>query len=126
MNRRFFLSLSAAVIFFTGLAGLTAADANGAKQRMRGRVATIDRLKISEVVGENNRGFLELRKAGDAAGAAAVEAENKDRGEVFAETASRTGSTSDAVGRAFAKQIAAASARGVWIQDGSGAWRRKE
>ena len=124
MNRRSFFALFSAVIFFTGATCVQAADAEGAKARMRGRVAAIDQLKIAEVVGENNRGYLELRKA-HPAGSAAVGEENQDRAVVFADTAARTGSTSDAVGRAFAKQIAAASARGVWVQGENGTWARK-
>jgi uncharacterized protein YdbL (DUF1318 family) len=125
MKRRTFLALFAAVACLAGVVSLHAADAAAAKNRMRERVSAIDGLKISEVVGENNRGLLELRKAGDAAGAAAVSAENQDRTAVFADTAARTGSTADAVGRAFAKQIAAASARGVWIQRDDGSWVKK-
>ena len=125
MKLRSFLALFSAVIFFTGLTCVQAADAAGAKERMRGRVASIDQLKLAEVIGENNRGYLELRKAGDAAGSAAVSAENQDRAVVFADTAARTGSSSDAVGRAFAKQVAAASARGVWVQGENGTWAKK-
>lgn len=125
MKRRPFLSLFVLAAAFAGIISLHAADAAGAKAGMRERVAAIDQLKIAEVVGENNRGFLELRKAGDAAGSTAVAAENQDRGVVFADTAARTGSTPDAVGRAFAKQIAAASARGVWIQREDGSWIKK-
>jgi uncharacterized protein YdbL (DUF1318 family) len=76
-------------------------------------------------VGENNRGFLELRKAGDASGSAAVAAENQDRAVVFADAAARAGSTADAVGRTFARQIAAASASGVWVQREDGSWYKK-
>lgn len=125
MKRRTFLALFVAIVGFAAVTCLQAADAAGAKARMRGRVASIDQLKLAEVVGENNRGFLELRKAGDAAGSAAVAAENEDRAAVFADTAARTGSTADAVGRAFAKQIAAASARGVWVQREDGTWVKK-
>ena len=91
---------------------------------MRERVPAIDRLKLSEAVGENNRGLLEVRKPGGDA-AAIVEAENQDRVTVFADTASRAGSSADAVGRAFARQVAAASAAGVWLQREDGAWYKK-
>ncbi|MEO6245018.1 MAG: DUF1318 domain-containing protein [Opitutaceae bacterium] len=125
MKRRTFLSLFAAIACFAGAISLSAADAAGAKSRMRERVPAIDRLKIAEVVGENNQGFLELRKSGDTAGSAAVAAENQDRGVVFADAAARAGSTADAVGRTFAQQIAAASASGVWIQREDGSWYKK-
>lgn len=125
MNRRVFLFLFALVACFAGRSVLLAADgAAEAKARMRDRVGAIDRLKLAEAIGENNRGYLEVRKPeGDAA--AVADAENRDRAIVFAETASRTGSTADAVGRAFAKQVAAASAPGVWIQREDGTWVKK-
>lgn len=102
-----------------------AADAGAAKARMRERVPVIDRLKVSEAVGENNQGFLEVRGGGGGDAASVVSAENTDRQAVFADTASRTGSSAEVVGRAFAKQIAAASASGVWIQRENGQWYKK-
>jgi len=69
-------------------------------------------------------GFLEVRQAqGNAA--AIVDAENRDRSAVFAEAAARTGSSADAVGRSFARQVAAASAPGVWLQRDDGSWYKK-
>lgn len=123
MKRRTFLTFCLFVFSLFTL-GARAADASEAKSRMRERVAKIDQLKLAEAVGENNRGLLELRKPGGDAGAI-VEAENRDRTAVFQDTASRTGTSAEAVGRAFAKQIAAASARGVWIQKEDGSWARK-
>lgn len=102
-----------------------AAEAGAAKARMRERVPVIDRLKVSEAVGENNQGFLEVRGGGGGDAASVVSAENTDRQVVFADTASRTGSSAEVVGRAFAKQIAAASASGVWIQRENGQWYKK-
>jgi uncharacterized protein len=124
MNARIIFLVVAFLGLFAG-ASLFAADAaNDAKARMRDRVPALDRLKLAEAVGENNRGFVEVRKAeGDAA--AVVAAENADRAAVFNDTASRTGSTPDVVGRSFAKQIAAASAPGVWIQREDGNWAKK-
>jgi uncharacterized protein len=126
MNFRTLLSLLFLVGAILGGAQVVhAADgAAGAKARMRQRVPQLDQLKLAEAVGENNRGFVEVRKPeGDAA--SVVEAENRDRTEVFGETARNTGSSPDAVGRAFAKQIAAASARGVWVQREDGSWQKK-
>ena len=126
MNRRNFVSfLALAIVLLAGAASSAwAQDAAGAKARMRERVAQLDRLKLAEAIGESNRGYVEVRKPeGDAA--AVAEAENKDRGVVFADTAARTGSTADAVGRAFAKQVIAASARGVWVQRDDGSWQKK-
>lgn len=118
-----FLSLLLATTI-VAVAPAIAADAAAARARMRERVSAVDQLKLAGAVGENNRGFLEVRADQGDAGAV-VSAENADRREVFAETAARVGSTADAVGRAFAKQIAAASAAGVWVQRETGEWTRK-
>ncbi len=124
MKSRIFFILAALVGLFLNQS-LFAADAAGdAKARMRERVSSIDRLKIAEVVGESNRGFLEVRKPDNAA-AAIVDSENRDRSVVFSETAAKTGSTADMVGRSFARQVAAASAPGVWIQREDGTWVKK-
>jgi uncharacterized protein len=124
MNRRSFLVICSLVAGLFASGSLFAAGANEAKGRMRERVSAVDRLKLAEAVGENNQGFLEVRKnEGDAA--AVVAAENKDRAEVFADTATRTGSTASAVGKTFARQIAASSAAGVWVQKEDGTWSRK-
>jgi uncharacterized protein len=110
------------VICFAAVGALRAEGAADAKARMRERVPQIDQLKIAEAVGENNRGLLEVRKP---EAAAVVEEENRDRATVFEDTAKKAGSTSDAVARAFAKQIAAASKAGVWIQKEDGSWVKK-
>lgn len=123
MKRRTFVSLLL-VTFFSLLVSVHAEGAAEAKARMRARVPQLDQLKIAEAVGENNRGFLEVRKPeGDASSIA--DAENRDRTTVFNETAKATGSTPEVVGRTFAKQIAAASAPGVWVQGEDGSWRKK-
>ena len=121
-SARFFSALLATAVVWAAPA--FAADAAAAKTRMRERVPVIDQLKISEAVGETNRGYLEVRAGGGSA-AAVVAEENADRQEVFADTAARANSSADVVGRAFAKQIAAASAPGVWLQRENGQWYKK-
>lgn len=118
----FFICSLMVGLFSTG--SVFAADASEAKARMRERVPAIDQLKLAEAIGENNQGFLEVRK-GEGDAAAVVAAENKDRGEVFSDTAARTGSTAAAVGRSFARQIAASSTAGVWLQRDDGTWYKK-
>ena len=111
---------------FTLAAPLTA-QAQSARElqgRMAQRLPQIDELKAAGALGENNRGYLEVRE--DKANAAALAAdENRDREAVYALIARETGSSADNVGRARAKQIAAQSKSGVWVQDESGAWRKK-
>ncbi|MBC8040565.1 MAG: DUF1318 domain-containing protein, partial [Opitutaceae bacterium] len=87
-------------VMLLGLVPLASAQNLGEiRARMEKRVAQVDVLKASGVLGENNRGFLEVR-AGDDAGVAA--AENADRGVVYAALAKQTGATADAVGKARA------------------------
>lgn len=92
------------------------------RARMEKRVGSIDALKAKGVLGENNRGLLEVR-SGDDKGVAA--AENADRAVVYAALAQKTGTTSEAVGKARARQIFAASIKGVWVQRETGEWIQK-
>ena len=101
-----------------------AQDLGAIKQRMEARIATLDALKSAGAVGETNAGLVEVRAAqGDAA--AVVAAENADRLAVYEVIARKTGSTVAKVGGARAKQIAAGSKAGVWVQQEDGAWARK-
>ena len=110
-------------VLLLGIPALTQAQDLGAiRARMEQRIGQIDLLKTSGVLGENNRGFLEVR-SGDDQGVAA--AENADRAAVYAALAKKTGATADSVGKARAKQIAGASAKGVWVQAENGEWAKK-
>lgn len=110
---------------FVAIAASALAESAGdIRRRMEQRLSALDDLKGREVIGENNRGFVELR--GSAAGAdKLVGDENRDREAVYALIARETGSSADSVGRARAKQIAANSRPGVWVQDESGQWKKK-
>ena len=108
-----------------GVASAQAAEDLGAvKARLEQRLGSLDQLKSSGAIGETNRGLVDLRAASPTAGDL-VAAENRDRGIVYAAIAQQTGSTVETVGRARAKQIAAASAPGVWVQRESGEWYKK-
>jgi uncharacterized protein len=110
-------------VMLLGLAPLASAqNLSEIRARMEKRVASVDALKASGVLGENNSGFLEVRSGSDGGVAAA---ENADRGVVYAALAKQTGATADAVGKARAKQIFAASAKGVWVQSPAGEWLQK-
>ncbi|HUL53178.1 MAG TPA: YdbL family protein [Opitutaceae bacterium] len=102
-----------------------AADLGPVKQRMAQRLPAIDALKDRGVVGENNRGYLEARSALSGEEKGTMEGENSDRSAVYAALAQQTGSSSEQVGRARAKQIAQNSRAGVWLQDENGRWHRK-
>ena len=106
------------------VAARAAEDLGAVKARLAQRLGSLDQLKSSGAIGETNRGLVDLRAASPTAGDL-VAAENRDRGMVYAAIAQQTGSTVDTVGRARAKQIAAASAPGVWVQRESGEWYQK-
>ena len=92
---------------------------------MAQRLPQIDAMKERQVVGENNRGYLEVRGQASAADRQVVDAENHDRGVIYRLIAQETGTSPDAVGRLRAQKIAEISKAGVWLQDQSGRWYRK-
>lgn len=101
-----------------------AESAAAIRQRMEQRLPQLDDLKARGAIGENNRGFVEVRAAAGNA-ATLVADENRDREAVYALIAQQTGATAESVGRARAKQIAANARSGVWVQDEGGAWKKK-
>lgn len=119
---RFLLMISLALM--TGTVAMPAQDLGAAQTRMAERLPRIDALKAEGTLGENNRGLLEVRGASEEAGTVSV-AENRDREAVYAGIARQTGATPAAVGVARARQIAAKSAPGVWLQRENGEWYRK-
>lgn len=101
-----------------------AGDAASAKAGMRDRVAVVDKLKAAGAVGEGNTGYL-VARGGGADAEKIVAAENADRAVVFAELAAKSGGNPETAGRTFARQIAAASKTGVWLQREDGGWYKK-
>jgi hypothetical protein len=117
--------LSLVSFLFFGFAGHVLADAvSDAKQRIAARQSEVGALKLNGSLGENNQGYVEVRGGGGNAGSVAS-AENRDRGVLYAEVARLTGKSAAEVGKARAKEIAANSAPGVWIQGEDGNWRKK-
>jgi uncharacterized protein YdbL (DUF1318 family) len=116
--------LAAALLLGVATVPARAQDLGAVKARMAQRLSKLDAFKARGLLGENNRGFVDLRGSDAAAGDVMAE-ENRDRGEVYAALAKQTGSSAEQVGRARAKQIAAASAAGVWLQREDGTWYKK-
>lgn len=116
------LFLALCVVAVSAFAAESAADL---RRRMEQRLPAIDRLKTAEAVGENNRGLLEVRGSGGTDASAIVAEENRDREAVYALIAKETGASVESVGRARARQIAANSRPGVWVQDERGQWKKK-
>ncbi len=99
-------------------------DLGTVRARMEQRLFKLDALKSNGAIGENNRGFVEVREDRDDAGNLCAE-ENRDREAVYAEIAKRNGTSTDQVGRLRAKKIAESSATGVWLQREDGSWHKK-
>ncbi|MBL9201415.1 MAG: YdbL family protein [Opitutaceae bacterium] len=118
------------VLLFVALAAGTTAgraeDLNAVRARITQRLDAVNALKDRLVAGESNQGFLEMRGSASAADQKLIADENTDRRTVYAALAAKTGATPEVVGRQRAQQLAQIARRGVWIQDASGAWRRKE
>lgn len=121
-----FLLLAGLLLALTGTA-LAETDASVLRQRMEARLPAIDRLKAQQLLGENNRGLLEWRAAvPNERSGQLVEEENRDRRAVYVLLARQTGGTPEAVARLRARNIAKASAPGIWIQHEDGNWYLKE
>jgi hypothetical protein len=126
MKITFFRLLALLVVFSIGVSAPSARaqDLGAVKSRMAQRLSQLDQLKSKGAIGENNRGLVEARGA-DAAAGAVISAENSDREIVYAALAKQTGTSAEQVGRTRAKQIAAGSAGGVWVQKEDGTWQKK-
>jgi uncharacterized protein YdbL (DUF1318 family) len=109
-------------LIFVG--SVSAQDLGAVRQRMEDRLPELDRLKAAGTIGETNVGFVELRTSKTEA-AETIAAENDDRKVVYAAIARQAGASAYDVARARARQIAAGSASGVWIQSDEGEWYRK-
>ena len=101
------------------------ASAADIKQRMIARLPIIKSLKDQGLVGENNMGYLEfIGKKKEKADV--VEAENKDRRQVYEAIAKQQSTTAELVGKHRAVQIAEKAMTGEWLQDANGKWYQKK
>ena len=116
-----------AIVALLGLAVPAAvAQEPGLKQRLEQRLPAVDDLRRRQIAGENNRGLLEVRGKATPEEIQLVEGENRDRTAVYEAIARRSETTPETVGRTRALQIAAASAKGVLLQDVNGVWAEKK
>ncbi len=106
-------------------AARAADDLAAVKARMTARITAIDALKLKGALGENNQALLEVRDPAVKEAAAVAAEENKDREAVYAALAKSQGVTAAEVAKARARQLAANSAKGVWVQDDKGTWAKK-
>ena len=125
MKTRLILSLAVVALLGFAAPAATAQQAADLKQQMVQRLPALDELRRNQIVGEANTGFLDVRGTATPEAQQLVEAENRDRAAVYEMIARSSETTKDAVGRARAKAIATASARGVLVQDADGNWAEK-
>jgi uncharacterized protein YdbL (DUF1318 family) len=91
---------------------------------MKARLPQSIQLKSEGIIGENNRGFLELRHQNSAA-ETLISAENQDRQTIYNAIAQQQRTSPDIVGHRRAAQITARAAAGTWLQDEQGNWYKK-
>jgi len=108
-------------------AGLSLIAAGAALAQTPAQKAAVDSAKSAGVVGEMGDGYLGFVSAngGDPALAAAVAAINAGRAEVYAETAAKTGVTTEAAGQATARQLYSRIPAGHWYKPLGGSWTTK-
>lgn len=121
-NYSIFILLALFVWFPVALPAQSAAEV---RDRMEKRLPEVDEMKKNGIVGENNKGYLEARQKVTNHQEGIIKAENADRKYVYTVIASRSNATPEFVGQQRAKQVAAKSARGLWLQNEKGEWYRK-
>lgn len=100
-------------------------DQSVIQERMKGRIAQVDQMKVAGAVGENNKGFLEQRASLSAEQTSVLNAENSDRRALYNILAGRLGLSVTVVGEQRATNLRERSAAGVWLQGADGAWYKK-
>ena len=98
------------------------------RERFAERRAALNSALKEKLIGENNRGFLELRADDTKVSAELkklVEAENADRTTIFTNIARRQNSTPEFVGERFAARMAERAPSGIPIQNARGEWNVK-
>ncbi len=117
------LMFLASLIFFTP--SLSATEDITVRRRMSERLPTLDALKLSGHLGENNLGYLEERKELTPEQAVLVAAENGDRKTIYSIIAIKTYTTGKLIGQHRARILSERSLKGVWLQSENGEWRKK-
>ncbi len=124
MQRKRYLALVALMASAAVFLIAATASAQGTKARMKNRLPEIVRLKADGIIGETRNGFLAF-VGSQKISTDLVEAENRDRRQVYEAIAKQQGTTPDLVGRRRALQIAGKAKPRDWLQDETGKWYRK-
>lgn len=87
--------------------------------------AAVDAAKAAGIVGEQGDGYLGIVSSADGTVTAAVSAINAGRADVYAQTASKSGTTRDAAGQATGAQLIARTPAGQYVKPLGGGWTKK-
>ena len=104
---------------------VSAQSANDLKNRIAERKPAVDQLLNSQIVGENNSGFLQALGNLSTAQTEIVVKENADRKAVYQLLANQTGASVELVGKRRALQIHEIAPKGTMIQSPDGQWSAK-
>jgi hypothetical protein len=94
------------------------------KTRMKTRLPIIKTLKVQNIIGESNRGYLEFIRS-ERREQQVVNAENADRRKIYALIAQQSGTRLEVVEKHRAAQIHLKADPGEWLQDAKGHWYQK-
>jgi uncharacterized protein YdbL (DUF1318 family) len=125
MKKHTFKLLIVGFIFSVCFADAVLADINDVQDRMLKRVPAVNELKNSEIIGENNRGFLSFLGK-NKKGQNTVKDENNDRRVVYRSIAQKRGIKPEQVGQLRAKMFAQKGKSGWWFQSPDGKWYKKK
>ena len=101
-------------------------EVEAALNNRKARFEKLESLKSQGIIGENNKGFVELLGDGSQSGNIA-EMENKDRKVIYQTIAEQNGITGqmDVIGKVFAQVQHEKAVAGYKIQDSDGQWKEK-
>lgn len=101
------------------------AGANAIKERMDERLPVIVNLKSNDIIGENNKGYVDFVPKAAKEKEDIVNAENSDRRKIYSAIAKQEKISVEEVEKIRAKSIANRAKSGEWLQNAAGKWYRK-
>jgi len=120
--KNYFIS---SLLIFLLASMLPAESANELKARIAERKASVDQILSTQLVGENQSGFLEALGNLSTKQVEIVAKENADRKSVYQLLANQTGASVEFVGKRRALQIHELAPKGTKIEKPNGEWVTK-
>jgi uncharacterized protein len=110
------------ILVFMGLSAVAGpALAQGIKERMKSRLPVIAELKIQQIVGENNQGYLDF-VGSQKSHEELIAQENQDRKTIYSQIAAQQNTDLRVVEKNRAMQLAERAAPGTYVQKPDGTW----